>query len=301
MSTSGSSQLPTQGAARELSIGYHVGKLKPGANMADSIVSSVGNAKRLGVDVKCVQIFVMGPQSSHLSVTPDDAKRIRELTAGGLRVYVHSAYITANIYKPESSGYAHVLCRQQLELCNEMGASGFVIHVPRDGPETAAKGYRIACKYRGRVPIFMEIEVAKPPKYTYETPEKIAELCKELAKVDPDYGICIDTAHLWSCGESLGDSESASRWFGKYSRLHVPHTLIHLNDSGKEFGSGMDSHMAITHGNIWKDYDGRFRESGAYEILQWARREGVDVVLERDEDGLVSDLGLIRKAGLIQN
>lgn len=266
--------------------------------MAESIVSSLAHAKAMGVEVGCVQIFVMGPQSSHISITPADVTKLRELSDGGLHIYVHSAYITANIYKPESAGYGSVLCKQQLAICNEIGAKGFVAHLPRDTPEVAARGYRIACKHRGNVPVFMEIEVAKPPKYTYETPEKIAQLVSKLAAVTPDYGICIDTAHLWSCGEGLVSKDDASRWFSEYDKLKVPNTLIHLNDSGKEFAGGQDSHMALCKGRIWHDYDdGRFRESGAHEVLTWARKHSVDVILERDEEGLVSDLGVIRKAG----
>jgi endonuclease IV len=286
----------------KLSIGYHVGKLKPGGSMAESITASIAHAKAMGIEIGCVQIFVMSPQSSHISISPGDVAKIRELTDGGLRIYVHSSYITANIYKPESAGYGSVLCRQQLALCNDIGASGFVIHLPRESPAVAARGYRIACKYRGNVPIYMEIEVAKPPKQTYETPSKIQELIKELAAVDKNYGICIDTAHLWSCGEGLVSDEDARRWLNEYTKLSIPHTLIHLNDSTRDRGSGQDSHMALCKGKIWHEYDhGKFRESGAYSILQWASKHSVDVILERDEEGLISDFGTLRKAGMVRH
>lgn len=279
-----------------MAVGYHVGKLKPGASMAESIVSSVTHAREMGVDVGCVQIFVMGPQSSHISISDDDAKKIHELTSAGLRVYVHSAYITANIYKP--GGYGNVLCKQQLDLCRAIGASGFVVHLPRDTPDVAAKGLRVANKYRGDVPVYMEIEVAKPPKITYETPSKLKELAAKLAEVDDDFGICIDTAHLWSCGEGLVSVDDTKQWLKEYESLGIPRTLIHLNDSTKELGSGQDSHMALTKGNIWGEYEGDFTNSGAHYMLKWAKDKGVDVILERDEEGLVSDLGLIRRSGL---
>jgi len=274
-------------------IGFHVGKRGRGESLSQSIVQGVELAREMGVDMGCVQVFVMGPQNSHVTVTTDEAHVLRKLSDGGIHIYVHSSYITANVYKPESAGYAKVICQKQHELCDTIGASGLVVHLPRDTPEVAAAGYAVAVKYKRSTPVLMEIETAKPPKYLYQTPEAIGELSLVLSKIDRDYGVCIDTAHLWSCGESLANSEDANRWLQAYSDLHIPHTLVHLNDSAQPFGSGIDTHAAIGYGNIWPD-----DTSGAKSVLVWALSSGIDCILERDEEGLSHDLKLIRSWGL---
>lgn len=275
-----------------MSIGYHVGKID--TSLAKSIEQSVSNAKQLGVSIGCVQIFVMGPQSSHVNVDTNDIKALK-LVSDSINIYVHSSYITANIYNESTRGYANTICKKQMNICEDINASGFVVHMPRDTPEVAASGFKLVNKYRVQTPIFMEIEVAKPPKFTYETPEKLSLLTSALRKVSPGYGICIDTAHLWSCGESLSDPLDTKQWLRKYDELRVPQTLVHLNDSGQDFGSGRDSHMTIGKGNIWDKYHDNLSLSGAYEVLRWAHSRSIDVVLERNEEGLIEDLGNIRR------
>lgn len=286
-------------------LGYHVGKFRKGPNkesLAASIVSSIESAKDLDMNIGCTQIFVMGPANRHVNVDTNDIHKLKEISDSNIHIYVHSAYITANIYIDETSGYGAGLSKTQMQICEDINAAGIVVHLPRADPCVAAKGFNIVNRYRQRVPIFMEIEVAKPPKITYDTPEKLTLLCDELRKVSPDFGICIDTAHLWSCGTDVSSYDQATSWLSGYDLIDPPpKTLFHLNDSSRDLGSGIDTHAGLCLGNIWKDYRNDFTESGAYKFIEWAKEKSVDIILERDDKGLINDFNIFREHKLYKN
>ena len=55
----------------------------------------------------------------------------------------------------------------------------------------------------------------KPERSHYETPQKLAAFFRKVREVDPElqeFGLCIDTAHLWSCGVDIASREDARAW-----------------------------------------------------------------------------------------
>jgi endonuclease IV len=133
--------------------------------------------------------------------------------------------------------------------------------------------------------LWLEINAAKPTEGTFETPEKITTLFNKLN--NPSFGLCIDTAHLWSLGVSMTTHDEALHWLEKLP--DVP-TMIHLNDSRAVFGSGVDRHQTLTMGNIWHEDC-----TGLMVILDWAYKAGYMIILERHPEGLKSDLKTITR------
>lgn len=67
---------------------------------------------------------------------------------------------------------------------------------------------------------------------------------------------CIDTCHLFSAGEfDLSTKKHVDLFYEIFcSQIGLEYLfLIHLNDSKKEFGSGVDRHENLGEGHIWKD------------------------------------------------
>lgn len=80
----------------------------------------------------------------------------------------------------------------------------------------------------------------------------------ELVKCKENVGICIDTAHLWGCGEknmNMGKIDDINNFLKEFdSKLGLDKLkLIHLNDSRVKFGSHKDAHQLIGQGYIWKN------------------------------------------------
>ena len=79
--------------------------------------------------------------------------------------------------------------------------------------------------------------------------------------------------------------------------------MIHLNDSNAKLGTGKDSHATLTRGNIWGEYSGNkggdydISESGLMYILDYAEKNNIITILERNPEGLLNDLNLIRNLG----
>jgi endonuclease IV len=76
--------------------------------------------------------------------------------------------------------------------------------------------------------------------------------------------------------------------------------MMHLNDSYSDIGSGLDRHAPLLKGNIWGNYKsgrGNIADSGLMAILEWADENDINLILERDENGLANDLAIISKLG----
>jgi deoxyribonuclease-4 len=90
--------------------------------------------------------------------------------------------------------------------------------------------------------------------------KNLDELVKiyELVKCKENVGICIDTCHLYGCGEknmNMGKVDDINNFFKEFDhKLGLDKLkLIHLNDSKEKFGSCKDRHEYIGQGFIWNE------------------------------------------------
>lgn len=129
----------------------------------------------------------------------------------------------------------------------------------------------------------------------YDTPEKLCELFRRIrATVDPNltyFGLCIDTAHLWSCGQDIATREGAADWIRRFEE-HArgvfelgpaggDQVILHLNDEVHARGSGRDEHARLARGVMWGAHRDRPQASGLQPFVDFAQRWGVPTVLER--------------------
>jgi endonuclease IV len=272
--------------------GVHVNK-KSGSRNRDMDIAITEDMKRMkdyGVVTPCAQIFVAGPRNYAPTITPAVAEKIKNL---GFPTSVHGAYVD----KPWSgSAQAIGNIKREMDLARLCGASGVVVHL---GSASATPTFIDAVRAitAGDGPLlWLEIQAAKPSPLTYETPEKLQALFKRLedAGCARRIGLCIDTAHLYSCGTSLRTYAHAKAWFAGIRDITTRYPImIHLNDSERELGCGVDKHAAICHGTIWREYIDDISESGLAYIIKFAKKRGIHMIFERHDDDVCKDLRVL--------
>ncbi len=294
-------------------LGFHVSKTvsavsgrKKNRRMAQALSEDMQVLSDYGFKTPCAQIFVSGPQS--FDPTLDDADKIevrRLVDETGLVLVIHGAYIDHPWGR--SAGSIENI-RRELKVASEIGATGVIVHLSAGTFVDEALAFvldKLGADCPPNTTLWLEINTAKPSKYTYETPEKLRVLFERVMRANVhamSIGLCIDTAHLFSCGVALLAREDAVSWLGAIDELakQVP-VMIHLNDSMSTLASGKDKHAPLTQGNLWGVYraDGGLpiEDSGLASILTWADKRGIVVILERDPALLEGDLRLVRDMG----
>lgn len=282
--------------------GVHVNKSrnKKVRTMSVAIKEEMKRLRDYGVKTPCAQIFVAGPRNYKLTVDAAEIARIRAL---GESITIHGAYVD----KPWSgSDLAIDNIVGELKVAYDMGASGVVVHlgaasatdkfIPavRSITDRASKVCvgGIAGGNAGATPLlWLEVQAAKPAPHTFETPQKLNALFERLDGIG-GIGLCIDTAHLFSCGMSLQTHEAAEEFFTQL-RCPVP-MMIHLNDSASKLASGVDKHAAIGNGAIWSD-----DMSGLKYIIDYAIKNKIQMYFERHDDDVCKDLKVLSTLGYV--
>lgn len=283
-------------------IGCHVSKEKH-PDYATAIKAKIADVEnRHSVHMNAVQIFAMGPRNWNVNIDNADQQKIRALTRDGLHCYVHATYMD----RPWDGKPAPIaMIKKQLQICANIGAKGLVVHLDRRTSAVIATQIRKITKdIPPNVILYLEINAAKGPTLLWSTPAALNELFAEFKRQKVPHlkqiGLCIDTAHLWSCGTRVVNGEEMRDWLdGLGSDIH--NFLIHLNDNKNPFGSGKDHHGALAQEQIWSEYHPTngtkdITDSGLLVILNFAVESNIDVILERKE-GLDDDFDLLHELG----
>lgn len=267
----------------DMLIGPHVDKIyikNKKASLCDNIKEAIRYTKDIAnFDITAISIFVAGPRTYTVNVTNEEADDIRLLN---LNIYVHNTYISYPwTLKPMAIHSIHT----QMDVCNRMNATGFVIHLPKENDldnilQVLHKLYNQLYSTR----IYLEIPALKPCNAYFHKPKHINELFKRIKnELDHNldyFGICIDTAHLWSSGVDLSDYKSAETWLYELD-IDPKCILIHCNDNDKELGHAPDVHNALTDGKIWNEYKSNLQDSGLFAIIKYAKKYNIPIILER--------------------
>jgi endonuclease IV len=286
-------------------IGVHTSKIskvlgnpnKKRSTMLDAIVMDTSKLK-----LDAVQIYTHGPRNSKRNNM--NYKAIRDYCKKKkILLYVHSSYITISIWhineesKDEAkSKFAVKLILDQLKSCDELGSGGLVIHLPKKHPDVIVEAFKILAPLTEgyKTPILLEMTAVKPhPMNTYETSEKNNRLCDMLLKAVPEFtnwGICLDTAHLWGAGVEIDKVVVMKSWLNNFKYPNKI-KLIHLNGaSNSTFNTGKDKHMVIfsDQDDIWNDVINsevkynikKIKASSLYELLKFAKKYKLAMICE---------------------
>ena len=143
---------------------------------------------------------------------------------------------------------------------------------------------------KGQVRIYLETPAMIKKNNSYSESRDLLKLFALIRKFDPNmdyFGLCIDSAHLWTAGVSMQSYEEADTYlksFEEHSILPPSCIMFHLNDSERTFGHGPDSHAPLCLGHIWEKYRSTLKHSGIAAIVDFAKRHDSCVILERHSD-----------------
>jgi apurinic endonuclease APN1 len=114
---------------------------------------------------------------------------------------------------------------------------------------------------------------------------EMAEIIKGVGS-DAIAGICLDTQHSFASGYDWCDFESTVSQIN--AELGIDKIkLIHANDSQTDFNSKRDRHAHIGVGKIGLD---AFKN-----IVAFAQKNGIDMILETEHDKVKEDIEIIKK------
>ena len=260
---------------------------------ADDIVSKY--------NLNTCQIFLYGPQTRRKNnYNANELKKLSENT----HIYVHSTYITDGYWSAAQDNnelklkgyYKHI--QDQLTATEEIDGKGLVIHITRKSIDVLVLGMDLLQKNikQNKAKIILEFRAMKPGKdCSYERPAQINKLCGKLKKNKLNWGLCIDTAHMWSSGIKMQDLQIIKNWF---SELAFPEkiSLFHLNSSkNNTFNAGKDVHIVpfaenddiwgnITNAKIYNKLSNtdfkKIKNSSIGFFILWAKKNKVPIIGE---------------------
>jgi len=272
-------------------------------NITAHIRVAVQEAKNAGIVMGVTSIFVGGPKNRKITLKVEERKELADyVTHTSLRIIAHSSY-SASPWRG-SVGAAEYIKEEQA-VCQSAGITGLVVHLPKL-PIAEVMRYvgGIVNDDAPDVRIYFETPAVNPRASYYETPQKLADLFDTLrVELDPDlnkFGLCVDTAHLWTCGVDLQSYAVAEMWFANLESMSniIPHdrVMIHLNDSIRELGTGPDTHTKLMHGKIWGDFIDTPTESGLAAVTDYIQRHDTVAILERKPmSAILDDYVILRK------
>ena len=233
---------PALNLIKSHAIGSHMPKLKTLAATIDSLPLDCPS-----------QIFLSGPQSSHLNVAAEDIEAARTLIQeSGRQVFIHSPYLInlCTIADATNEAYHTQLLIKNLKIGVAMGARGIVVHVGKSTTQTVEAALAtmkinlVACLEHATVecPILLETPAGQGTEVLTRC-EAFAAFVAEIN--DARLRICIDTCHVFSAGEH--PVVYMDRIISEHPELL---RLIHFNDSAKACGACLDRHAFIGEGHI---------------------------------------------------
>lgn len=245
----------------ERRIGVHV-------SIAGGIDKGLERAKDLGCTT--VQMFSHNPRGWRIGNRgEEEIARFRELknALDISPVFIHTSYLI-NLASPshDLTGRSAAMVIEELNIADRINAEYVVLHTGSasgDDPASARRRAiealkKIAGKGRWKAGLLLENTAGERGDIT----SHIYELAEIIDLVKPGLiaGICLDTCHAFSAGYDISTAEGVDALAEEIGRCCGRNMLrlVHLNDSKKRIGSGVDRHEHIGEGAIGKKGFRRF-------------------------------------------
>jgi deoxyribonuclease-4 len=285
----------------EVRVGFHV-------SIAGGVSNSVNNAKKLGCSA--FQIFSRNPRGWTAKPLPTDEVRSfkNRLCASGIEkksVIVHMPYLP-NLSGPPGELYERSvkILTEELERCKLLGICYLVIHLgshmgrgSTSGINQLVNALRTAIVYsksEKEVVVLLENNVGRKNSVG----GTLEELRLILDRLDSSkqFGVCIDTCHLFASGYDLRTKQDVNIIVEKIKAIVGLKELkiIHLNDSKGGLGSNLDRHEHIGLGSIGVEGITAFLNHQAIQALPIIMETPIDAT-RGDEQNLQVVLDMIKK------
>ena len=273
-----------------VTVGVHV-------SIAGSIDRAVSRAVERGCDT--FQIFSRNPRGWKFQPLTDESAGdfIHAMKTAGIRsAVVHMPYLP-NFASEKEEIYKRSIESLSVELsrCAKLEVPYLVTHLGHHGPSGKEEGRkRVAFAINTALEdaddgVFLVLENTAGEKNSVGS--DLQDIRAIIDQIDDQKRIrvCFDTCHAFSAGYDLRSAEAVGAAFDTFHDLIGLERLsiIHLNDTKGELGSGLDRHEHIGLGKIG--------EEGISAILHHPRLRHLPFIMETPEDDRRDDIGNIAK------
>ncbi len=245
---------------------------------------------------KCIQMFLGNPISYNcIDITLEDKKRTLDYCVNNdTTFYIHCPFI-ANLAKQDCIKSLKVLSKE-LDTISGLPAA-CVLHVGKVGTienvsqrinEIQLNGH-LPSSNHFRVPFHLLLECAAGQGTELgKSWEEIRHLYEALDHTT--VGLCIDTQHIYASGMcKLETHEDVVKLFDIADSITSKGiSMIHLNDSVKDFGSRVDRHAPLKQGYIWSRND-----EGLKALIKMSKDYGMDLISETPDP--IGDIAIIEQ------
>jgi apurinic endonuclease APN1 len=267
-------------------------------SIAGGVLNGLKYITSIGGNVS--QIFLGNKLSAQLKmktkISEPEKKEIKKyLVDNDMKLFVHASYILNLASKPPTSQaiqYQLDSLRYDLELGDEIGSSGLVIHLGNMMKLDEEEAYHnmVACVMKvidtskGGGRILLETSAGAGTQIGVGLKD-FARLWKMFPKsYHSRLGICVDTAHIFSAGIEINKSQEIKKYFVDFNHLiGIKHLcLVHLNDSKAPLNARVDRHESLTKGYIFDNEKGGDVKS-LQTILNFLVKYHIPALLETPE------------------
>lgn len=269
-----------------------------------SIIKKI-NICRDFLKMECVQIRTHGPRSyKPIKLFLEEGETFEECK---IPVFIHSSYISLPWTNDSDSIYNHI--SDQARLGFNLRAAGLILHLPRliSIEKLTACLEKILIVNKNNLGKFDEKDINKC-KIIFEhvaTSQKLISSAKnEINFIDSsnmvllcniidtlekkakshgkhflNWGICLDTAHIYCSGIKISDSNILENYLKGMEKYENKISLIHFNGYKGEIGSGKDYHVIPT-----GKKDVIYTEKNIKLILNFSKKFDIPLIIESNND-----------------
>jgi deoxyribonuclease-4 len=285
----------------DMRVGFHV-------SIAGGISNSVNNAKKIGCTA--FQIFSRNPRGwAAKPLLQDEAdsfkKRLFESGIEKTSVFVHMPYLP-NLSGPPGELYERSVktLTEEIQRCALLGICYLVIHLGShmgrgsnsgiDQLVSALKAATAHSKSSNEVVVLLENNAGQRNNVG-GTLEELRLILDRLGS-SKQFGVCIDTCHLFASGYDISTNESVHIVFEKIKDIIGLQELkaVHLNDSKGGLGSNLDRHEHIGLGAIGVEGITAFLNHPAIQALPIIMETPIDKT-RGDEENFDVVIDMIKK------
>ncbi len=276
-------------------LGIHVAKDSKIKNAKSKTMLDAIKRDTQLLNLNAVQIFTSGPRSYNRNKMDYGAIKAH-CRENNISISTHGTYLSVGVWKITRKNINSFVSKKvvnhivdMLQSAKSLDATGVVIHLPNKCPDVIVETLAIlsetkeieAAQHNGPY-IILEMPASRPDARTYETAEKLNNLCNMIRQhkgITLKWCLCIDTSHQYSCGVNFGELHEWHSWISALTDYTICKIKIfHLNgNNAKNFGRGKDVHEIIM-----SPEDGVWRHLMSEEMLDFIERDGQEIIDENN-------------------
>lgn len=234
-----------------------------------------------------MQIFIKSPRGrGKKEISNTEAKEFTTYARqSGLRFFVaHCSYLLNFAHPPKKNRWALDLLINDIECIEKLGGNGVVLHIGKYldmKKEPALKNvaesiHSVLDQTKNcKTPLLLETTAGQGTEIGSSF-EELKEVYKIIGK-HKRIQFCVDTCHIFAAGYDMSSKKAVQKTFREWDeKIGIKKiACIHLNDSLKELGSGVDRHENLGEGKIGKE--------GIIAVVEFAKKHDIPVIIETPE------------------